>query len=435
MLTSDTSTCHRLACVPRLRAPPVHPTPVLRPCAAPHTTPSHRYVAWPLMDCEELNRDSFLQQQVLLDARTAVAAAIGTDLASVAVPRVLCGAATAGVSTSPASSPSTDTSASGRRSLLEAHALVVPFSDYDSTDAEQASEIETGDAADASGAVVVGGSFQQATGTPAARTPAAMDAWDVGHVPLRLSSQLADLTADASEPLLLISSTTTTSTTTPDSTPASSPLTPDSSTSDYGDYVAVTEVAEPQPEAHVLFQQQAVASAAGIVAVTAGDRVPPPCAGADCRRRQLRRWRRARMGLGVGTKGRGRGLAAVANPSGVTMEMVVALPVTRGSGVLDQLLQRINEQPTDVSWMFAANSHLVELYGTPAVSSLATEVRTSFFAAACPVRPAVVAYVPAYVRRYEFAVVLQYRAPYPNFTDATCGSNYGWVTGVEVTAA
>ncbi|KAG2443528.1 hypothetical protein HXX76_001880 [Chlamydomonas incerta] len=394
-------------------SPPPFPPEAVRPTIS-------MFVSFPGMDCNELNNDPFLEQQVNNDIRTALAASLGVDSSSVAILQMVCGSSGGGGVTA--------TGTTVRRRQLLAAAL----------EAAAAAAVEAG-----------------ASEAPPPRPNSGAPAPDEDR-------------------LLLISSTADSASVSSSSSSSSA-----GGAASYEDYVYTEMEALMQaPEPRVLMAQQAYASAAGITSDPASARdgqapapyaaatgiavfdecsdeppgqcgprlpqadaadgaagpQPSPGAGADPDHWQ-RAGRPAPGGAAAGAAGaRGgrrwrRRMAAVANPSGVTMELAVMLPKTATQASIDLLMAKINAAPEDVTWLFSASS-LLPQYGTPRVSAVAFDVRASLFSDSrpCDKRPAMAGYAPAFVSRYEFAVLLRFSAPF-NFT--ACGANYGCVLGVS----
>ena len=78
----------------------------------------------------------------------------------------------------------------------------------------------------------------------------------------------------------------------------------------------------------------------------------------------------------------------------------------------------------NLTWMFSTAPDLLAEYGSPRMASVGYSVRTSLFERDCPHRPALVAYAPAYVNRYEFSVVVSFQKAV-NFSAMDCGDSYG----------
>lgn len=363
------------------------------------------------MDCNELSDDPFLEQQVNNEVRAALGASLGVDSSSVAILQMVCGASGGGGVTA--------TGTTVRRRQLLTAALEAA-----ATAALEASASEA----------------------PPPRPNSGAPAPDEDR--LLLVSSAADGSSSSS------------------STGAAAL---------YEDYVYTEMEALAQtPEPRVLMAQQAYASAAGITSDPASARdgqAPAPYAAAtgiavfdecsdeppgQCGHRQPSseadgamgpqpspapgtdpdHWQRAGRpapgGAAAGAHGGRRWrrrMAAVANPSGVTLELAAMLPKTATQASIDLLMAKINAAPEDVTWLFSASSMLVQ-YGTPRVSAVAFDVRASLFSDSrpCDKRPALAGYAPAFVSRYEFAVLLRFAAPF-NFT--ACGANYGCVLGVS----
>lgn len=120
----------------------------------------------------------------------------------------------------------------------------------------------------------------------------------------------------------------------------------------------------------------------------------------------------------------------------INVNTVITFPLQTNPIIIQALYDRVQTNPTDISWLFSSNPQLQIMYGTPAATAINKGMEIGVLSSVCsattrPTRPSLAMYAPARTGQADFPLVFQLAGAWPFLASSACGSQLQCLVAVR----